>query len=155
MSNSEPSELDRELASFERLTADISSRFNLLSADELPGAIEGTLQRIVEALDVDRSTVFELSETEDAVDALHSWARPDLRPLRLPDVTTLTWFLGRLRRGETVRITRAARDIPPEATAEHSYVEQAGQKSNLTIPVSLGGRLVSALAVGTFRRERD
>jgi formate hydrogenlyase transcriptional activator len=151
----DPHDLDRELESFERLAADISSRFNLLSADELPGAIESTLQRVVEALHVDRATVFEWSEDEHGVEALHSWVRPDLPPLRLPDVKELAWYLNRLRSGETVRITDPACDIPPEAAAEHAYAQQAGQKSNLTIPVSLGGRLVSALAVGTFRHGRD
>jgi formate hydrogenlyase transcriptional activator len=155
MSNDEPSDLDRELASFERLTADISSRFNLLSADELPSAIEGTLQRIVEALDVDRSTVLELSQTGDVVEDMHYWARPGISPLRLPDVKAVPWLLDQLRRGEIVRVSDLERDLPPDATAELAYARQTGQKSIMTVPVSVGGRLVSALSVGTFRRYRD
>jgi len=146
---------DRELEFFERLTADISSRFNLLSADELPGAIASTLERVVEALDVDRSTVMELSKAENVIESMHFWARPGIPPLELADLEAVPWFLDRLRHGETVRLADAERDLPPEATAERAYARRAGQKSLLTIPVSLDGRLVSALSVGTFRHHRD
>jgi len=146
---------ERELEFFERLTTDISSRFNLLSADELPGAIASTLQGVVEALDVDRSTVMELSKAENVVESMHHWARPGIPPLELADLEAVPWFLDRLRHGETVRLADAERDLPPEATAERAYARRAGQKSLLTIPVSLDGRLVSVLSVGTFRHARN
>jgi len=155
MPQDDPRALERELASFERLAADISSRFNLLSADELPAAIEGTLQRVVETLDVDRSTVLEFTDTADFVETIHVWARPDVPPLSLPNVKAVPWFLRLLQRGEVVRLADLERDLPPEAAAERAYGRQTGQKSILTVPVSLGGRLVSALSVGTFRRHRD
>jgi len=151
----DPPAAEHELEFFERLTADISSRFNLLSADELPGAIASTLQGVVEALDVDRSMVMELSKAENVVESMHHWARPGIPPLKLADLEALPWFLDRLRHGETVRLTDAERDLPPEATAERAYARRAGQKSLLTIPVSLDGRLVSALSVGTFRHARN
>jgi formate hydrogenlyase transcriptional activator len=147
--------LDRELEFFERLTADISSRFNLVAADALPAAIEATLQRIAEALDVDRSAVFELSETEDVIEAAHFWARPGIPMPVLPDVKEMSWIHDRLRRGEIVRLTDVERDLPPGAAVERAFVRRQGMKSNLTVPVSLGGRLVSALSVGTLKRYRD
>jgi formate hydrogenlyase transcriptional activator len=154
MSN-RPTPADRELEFFERLTVDISSRFNLLSADELPGAIESTLQRVVEALDVDRSTVMEISKAQNVVEAMHHWARPGIPALDLADLEAVPWFIDRLRHGETVRLGDTERDLPPEAVAERAYARRAGQKSLLTIPVSLDGRLVSALSVGTFRQNRE
>ena len=147
--------VERELESFERLTADISSRFGYLPVDELPGAIEDTLHRIVETLDVDRSTFFELSDTGGTIEAMHFWARPDIPPLRLSDAEGLRWYLGRLRRGEIVRVVEAERDLPLDADPERTYVRQAGMKSNLTVPVLIGGQLVGALAVGTFRHRRE
>ena len=147
--------VERELESFERLTADISSRFGYLPVDELSGAIEDTLHRIVETLDVDRSTFFELSDTGGAIEAMHFWARPGIPPLRLSDAEGLRWYLGRLRRGEIVRVVEAERDLPLDADPERTYVRQAGMKSNLTVPVLIGGQLVGALAVGTFRHRRE
>jgi formate hydrogenlyase transcriptional activator len=155
MPHDDPRGLEHELASFERLAADISSRFNLLSADELPAAIEATLQRVAETLDVDRSTVLEFTEATDGVEAIYVWARDDVPPLSLPDVKAVPWYLGQLRRGEVVRVADLERDLPPAAAAERAYAGHIGQKSILTVPVSLGGRLVSALSVGTFRRHRD
>jgi len=155
MPNESSSVLDRELESFERLTADISSRFSYQPVDELPGAIEETLHRVVDVLDVDRSSIFELSEASDAIEALHFWARPDVPPLRPPDTESLAWYFARLRRGELVRFADVDRELPAEATRERSYARQTGMKSNLTIPVSIGGRLVCALAVGTFRHHRE
>ena len=154
MSSQPSAVLERELEAFERLTADISSRFTYLPVDELPGAIEGTLRHVVNALDVDRSTIFELSESGDAVEGMHFWARPDVPPMRLPDTESMAWYLDRLRRGELVRIGDVEHELPIQADAERSYARQTGMKSNLTVPVSIGGRLVCALAVGTFRRQR-
>ena len=146
---------ERELEFFERLAADISSRFNLLPADELPGAIASTLQRVVEALDVDRSTAMELSKADNVVGSMHFWARPGIPLLEAADLAAVPWYLDRLRHGETVRLADLERDLPPEATAERAHARQSGQKSILTIPVSFDGRLVSALSVGTFHHHRD
>jgi transcriptional regulator with GAF, ATPase, and Fis domain len=86
---------------------------------------------------------------------MHFWARSGIPPLNLPDVKAVPWFLDRLRRGETVHVSDLERDLPPDATAERAHARLTGQKSILTVPVSVGGRLVSALSVGTFRRYRD
>jgi formate hydrogenlyase transcriptional activator len=150
-----PTPADRELEFFERLTVDISSRFNLLSADELPGAIESTLRDVAEALDVDRSTVVEMPTAEGVIGAMYFWARPGIPPLGLGTLQAVPWFLGLLRRGETVRLADLDRDLPPEATAERAYAREFSHKSILTIPVSFDGQLVSALSVGTFRHHRD
>jgi formate hydrogenlyase transcriptional activator len=151
--NAQP--IERVLESFERLTADISSRFSYIAIDELPGAIESALRQLVETLDVDRSTVFELVENGDVVKMLHFWARPGVAPMRVSDVGALSWYLARLRNGEVIRFGDIERGLPPEADHERSYVRDVGIKSNLTIPVSIGGRLVCALAVGSFRQARE
>ena len=154
MPNHDP-RLERELESVERLTADISARFNLLAPDELLGAVEGALRYVVETLDVDRSTIMELAETEDVIEGVHVWARPEVPPLAITDLRALPWLLSVLRRGEVVRIAETERDIPLDAVAEHAYVGQTGQKSALVVPVWIGGRLMCAMAVGTFRHCRD
>jgi formate hydrogenlyase transcriptional activator len=154
-----PSENDRSiervLESFERLTADISSRFSYIPIDELPGAIETALRQLVETLDVDRSTVFELVENGNAVKMLHSWGRPGVAPMRAGDMAGLTWYIGRLRKGEAIRFGDIEGNLPPEADSERAYVRAVGMKSNLTIPAFIGGRLVCALAVGSFREARE
>ena len=149
------SPIERVLESFERLTADISSRFTYIPVDQLPDAIESALRHLVETLDVDRSTVFELSETEEVVRTLHFWARPGIAPMRARDAEALRWYLDRLLNNEVVRFGDLERDLPPEAADERTYARDVGMKSNLTVPVFIGGHMVCALAVGSFRRTRD
>ena len=146
--------LEQELEAFERLAADISTRFTYLPVDELPREIEATLRHVVEGLEVDRTTVFELAEGGGAIEAVHFWGRPGVPPMRRPDVDTMQWYLGRLRRGDIVRFEDIEDELPAEATVERAYARQTGMKSNLSIPVSIGGRLVCALAIGTFTRRR-
>jgi formate hydrogenlyase transcriptional activator len=155
MPNDVSSPIERVLESFERLTADISSRFSYIPVDELPNAIEAALRHLVEALDVDRSTVFELAENEDAVRTLYFWARPGVAPMRTQDSESLRWYLGRLRDNEAVRFGDIERDLPPEAEVERTYARGVGMKSNLSIPVFIGGHMVCALAVGSFRHARE
>jgi formate hydrogenlyase transcriptional activator len=147
--------VERELESFERLISEISTQFGYLPVDELPGAIAGTLQHIVEVLEVDRSTVFEFSEHGATIEAVHYWAKPGLAPMLRDDAEVLDWYLGQLKRGDVVRIASLESMLPAEAEAERNYVRRTGIKSNLTVPVLIGGRLVAALAVGSFQRERE
>ena len=155
MSSELSSPVERELESFERLISGISSQFGYLPVDELPGAIAGILQRIVEVLEVDRSTVFEFSEDGGAIEAMYFWAKPGVAPMCRDDAEVLDWYLGRLRRGEVVRLASLEAMLPAEADVERDYVRRVGIKSNLTVPIVIGGRLVAALGVGSFERQRE
>ncbi len=64
-----------EAVRFERLLADLSSRFVNLPPSEVDQQIEQGLQQIVEALDVDRSGLAEFSEDGKEFIVTHSWAR--------------------------------------------------------------------------------
>ena len=45
-------------------------------------------------------------------------------------------------------------DCPPEATAEVEYCARTGLKSNLGIPLRVGGRVIGAIAFAAFHRTR-
>jgi len=145
---------EERLASFERLAIQLSSRLAGLSVDTLPATIRDALKQIVESIDVDRSSVFEFSETSGAIEHMYSWSSPHAPELDLRQVGEFTWYFDQLRRGEVVRFEDLDRETLPEGDAERAYVAQSKIKANLTIPVSIGGKLVSALAVGTFRHPR-
>ena len=103
---------------------------------------------------MDRSTVFEFSEDGGAIEAMHFWAKPGVAPMRQDDVEALGWYLGRLRRGEVVRLASLEAMLPADAEVERDHVRKTGIKSNLSVPILIGGRLVAALAVGSFERHQ-
>jgi hypothetical protein len=59
-------ELEERLR-FETLLAEISSRFINLRADQIDGEIESAQRRICELLDIDRSSLWQVTEREPGV----------------------------------------------------------------------------------------
>jgi formate hydrogenlyase transcriptional activator len=86
-------ELEERLR-FERLLADLSAGFVALPADQVDGAIEDAQGRIVEALGVDRSSLFQFSAEEMVLS--HSWVRPGFQPFP-PGSLQGSAFRGRSR----------------------------------------------------------
>jgi formate hydrogenlyase transcriptional activator len=62
---------------FETIIADLSAQFVNLDSDLIDGAIQDAQRRIVEALDLDRSTLFQFSEDRSALVFTHYWSRPE------------------------------------------------------------------------------
>ena len=73
---------------------------------------------------MDRSTIFEFSEDGGAIEAMHFWAKPGVAPMRQDDVEALGWYLGRLRRGEIVRLASLEAMLPADAEVERDYVRK-------------------------------
>jgi transcriptional regulator with GAF, ATPase, and Fis domain len=136
-----------------RLLSDLSTRFTGLPVEEVDGEIEGTLRRLVEWLDTDRSTFFLIEDGR--LEQRHSWAREG-RPASLPRETTeLAWYTRRIATGEVLALSRLPDDLPADAMAEREYAIRSGLRSVLTVPVAIGGRFVCALSTGAFRGPRS
>jgi formate hydrogenlyase transcriptional activator len=63
------------------------------------------------------------------------------------------WFTGQLLSGRTV-VIRSYEDIPPEEAAAAEYHRRIGIRSQLLVPLSVGGRVVATVGFGAFRRIR-
>ena len=155
-----PDSFVREGLAFERLLADLSARFVSLAPFEVDQEIEQGLRLIVQALDVDRSSLMEFSEDGSELTFTHQWAQESIRNDVRRDVRKLVnaetpWYLEKLLQGETLAYSRLPEELPEEAAAEKAYCAAMGLRSNLTIPLKLSGRPTAALAVGCFRRERQ
>ncbi len=70
-----------ERVPFVQLLLEISAKFVNLPAREVDREIKNGLRRMVEALGVDRSTLFESSEETEEFRVNHSWAIDGLEPL--------------------------------------------------------------------------
>ena len=143
-----------EQLQFDQLLLKTSAKFVNLAAREVDKEVKNGLRRVVEALGVDRSTLFESSEETDDFRVSHSWATDGLEPL--PSVLASKYWpfaINRIVGGEIWRFS-GVEDLPAEATVEREFYLRTGMKSALAIPLSVGGSIVGALAISTDRAER-
>ena len=139
---------------FEALVAELSARFVNLPSDDVDGVIEDSQRQIVEALDIDRATLWELSSDGTELRPTHCWSRPDL-----PEVNTrlvadaFPWMTARIMRGETITIS-GLHEVPPGAGDRESLL-RVGTRSTVAVPLLVRGRVVGAAAFAAMRDERS
>ena len=145
---------NQDLHQFERLVASLSSTFAALHVDELAHALKDTLGQVRLVMNVDRSSVVAFDD-DGGIRGCHSQDRPGMDPIRIdPDASQWRWLVGRLRDGQLVPLSRLE-DCPMEARGERDYARRTGLSSSLAVPVSIGGRCICALVLGSFSRFRE
>ncbi len=149
-----PSVSRDERLAFERLLSDLSTTFINLPGDEVDDEISNALKRLIDFLGFDRSSFGEYSQDLGTLNVLCTVAVEgvELMPLG-PFPKAFTWFLGELRAERIVSVS-SIEDLPPDAVVEREYMRQSGLRSNLSIPLGVGGRLVGVIAFGAFRSTR-
>lgn len=151
LSSDEPSV--QELIAFERMLADISARLANAPAENVESEIRLVQVILREFLGFDRSTFAEFQDNGSLV-VLSSTAAEGIEATPhgpLPD--QLTWFMARLRSGQSL-IIQDASDLPPEAIGEADYFQKTGLHSHLTIPFRIGGQVIGAIAFASFKETR-
>jgi transcriptional regulator with GAF, ATPase, and Fis domain len=144
-----------ESLAFERLLADLSAIFTNLPGDRIEQEIERGLVRLIGFLDFDRSTFGEFAGDDDSLEILCSAAADGIEPVpRGPFSPALSWLIGEVRAGRPVILHRLPDDLPAIAAGEIEYCRRSGIRSQLTIPLSIGGRIVGAIGFGAFRSTR-
>jgi PAS domain S-box-containing protein len=129
---------------FERLVADISTRFvsAVGTSDEL---VTETLKTIGEFTGLDRSYVFRISPDRGVMDNTHEWCAPGITPhqqnLQGISLETFPWLMAQLRLQQDVYIPRVA-DLPAEASIEKAEFEREEIQSLLVVPMIYQGKLV-------------
>ena len=137
---------------FESLVIDLAAGFINVDPEDVDHAIENCLRRIVEALGLDRSTLFQRSGDDLVV--THSWAVPGLDPFpKMWGRSDLPWCFGQVMRGEPVIFSRLE-DLPEEAAIDKAAIRRFGPRSNATMPLVVGDGVLGALAFGSMRMER-
>jgi signal transduction histidine kinase len=147
---------DSSAGAFEKLLADLSSVFVRASVDEIDDEIERWLERIVLAMGVDRSTVVQSDPQDGQLYITHQWAREGLSALqrsRTPPPREFSWLVDKVNSGQVVVISRVD-DLPPEASSVREAFRLMGNKSNVTVPLRVGGLVVGALLFGAILSEK-
>ena len=141
-----------ELLAFERLLSDLSARFANVAVDQVVAEIEAALERLLKFLGFDRSAFAEVIDGDKQCILCSAAAEGVKAPLRGPIPAHFNWFTGQLLSGRTV-VIRSYEDIPQRAAAAE-YYRHIGIRSQLLVPLSVGGRVVATVAFGAFRRIR-
>jgi transcriptional regulator with GAF, ATPase, and Fis domain len=142
-----------EDARFTRFLGEISARFAEVPADRMDEAITRTLERLVHTLRTDRATFYQLDTETRTIVTQHQWAGSGVLLDATNAASSLPWYRAKILAGEPI-VVGDVDALPPEADAERAYARRIGMKSNLTIPLSVGGRLISVVATGSFRETR-
>jgi PAS domain S-box-containing protein len=142
-----------DVVRFENLLFELSARFVSVTPGSIDGEIVDAQRRIVEELELDRSTLAQLEGGEHFV-ITHTWHLPGLEPFPRFAVRDLPWMSSAILRGSVVCFARVD-DMPAEAIREKEVARHFGPRSNVTFPLKIGGEVIGALAFGTVHRERD
>ncbi|MDI6772223.1 MAG: GAF domain-containing protein [bacterium] len=147
----------RRRLEMEGIVTGISRAFLNATPTAFDAAINEALRRIGEYGQVDRSYLFLLSGDGSIMDNTHEWTAEGISPQieRLQGLPTAVfpWWMGWLRRGEAIHVTRVA-DLPAEARAEREILEAQGIQSVLVVPLMTGGDLAGFLGFDAVRTEK-
>jgi PAS domain S-box-containing protein len=144
----------KERLAFERLLSDLSARFANVADEQVVAEIEIALRQLLTFLGFDRSNFAEFTDGGEN-NLLCAVSVPGVKPLSVgPMPTFLGWFVDELLAGRIVTI-RSYEDFPREAAAAARYYRGIGIRSQLAIPLSVGGRIVAAIGFGSFRTARN
>jgi transcriptional regulator with GAF, ATPase, and Fis domain len=143
-----------ERLAFERLLGDLSAQFADLPADRVVEEIAGALKRLIDFLGFDRCGFAEMVDASGQFVVLCSVAHDGIDPTPLGPVPPFPWYFGELGAGRMVVLHDIPADFPPQATAEIEYCERTGLKSNLGIPLRIGGRVIGVITFTSFQRTR-
>jgi signal transduction histidine kinase len=146
----------REVERFESLVDELSAAMALAPADAVDSEIESWLGKICQALDLDRSALYERDTPEQPVRTTHIWLRAGFPPFprrydpgKLFQATT-DWVMA----GNQFTFARPS-DIPAANVDLRPFVERYGPKASAAIPMWAGGKVIGAVTFGKFRSPRE
>ena len=155
--NRQPIAATLEGKRFEGFIEELSASFVRSSVDEIGGEIDRWIREIVLGLNLDRGALSQIDAKTGKLTVRHSWGRHRLvkLPIGLELARPAPWFDGMLMKGRTVAFS-SVKELPPEFAANdwitfRRYVP----KSNVSVPIRVGGELVGSLGFASLKRERS
>ena len=137
---------------FEILIANIFTDLIGLSSDDVDRGIESNLQKVVELLRLDRTSLWQWNEDKKEFSLTHTWAAPGILPFPRNSRYShrdYPWVTQQLLGGETVQFSNL-NELPDEASVDKKSLQITGPKANVTVPLFAGGRIFGMLAFGSF-----
>jgi signal transduction histidine kinase len=141
---------------FERFIEELSASFVRSTVGEIGAEIDRWIREIVLGLDLDRGALSQIDPKSGKLTVRHSWGRNRLvkLPIGLELAREAPWFDGMLMKGRTVAFS-SVKELPPEFAANdwitfRRYIP----KSNVSVPIRVGGELVGSLGFASLKKER-
>lgn len=139
----------------EALLSDLSSTFISLSVSEVDHRIEEGLQKVVELLGFDRSSIWHLSTDASSLHITHSFAKPNIKPPPPFITDMIPDWISMILSGTIFRVSDVD-ELPDRFWREKQYCrDQGGIKSIMFIPASVGGTIVGAITFVSYRVKRE
>jgi PAS domain S-box-containing protein len=157
MEKSNPNVELEERLRFETLIADLSSKFVNVPAGEVDREIMDAQRHICELLDLDLLAFWQwLDEVPGSFALTHLYSAQEgpLPPGQLSQ-EDFPWVRRQLAAGRII-ILASLNEMPAEAARDLESSRKLGIKSNLTLPLAVGGeQTIGAFCLNTTRAERD
>ncbi len=142
-----------DYASFERLVSEVASRFVMVPPEQVDDAIVESIQRIAEALDLDRGSWWQVKPGSDDAVVVHTWTLPEYRGMQPGDSAQVLvpWLLAHAHKGEITAFSDPNEVPNPE---DRAGLRKFGVKSGVSVPFMLNGELNALLGFDAIRAHR-
>jgi PAS domain S-box-containing protein len=145
-----------QLLEFETLIAELSSRFINRLPDEVDDEIDDALRRVCELVGIDLAVLWQWQGIDQAlIRPTHTYYADEsvknLEPLRQE---LFPWVRQQMLDGRRVTLN-SLDELPAEAAVDRENARLLGIKSNLTLPLAVGGEPpIGALSLNTLLAKR-
>jgi signal transduction histidine kinase len=145
-----------EALSLETLVIQLAGALVRVTVDYLDAEINLWLKRIGMDLGLDRSTIAEINPLTGVASFTHGWARAPYPLIGQPlDATRLLpWTTQQMLAGQTV-VMASPDKLPKEAAIDRENFLRYGPKSNVIVPIMVGGTVVGAMSFASLRQARS
>jgi GAF domain-containing protein len=139
----------------EELISELSSGFVRIAPREVDAEIDRWLGRLANFLEVDRTSMTQMSSDGRSLHVTHSYSVEGIPafPTIILD-TELPWYVEQVRKGLVLRLERLPEGLPLGAQAERAHATRTGFKSHLMLPFTVGGSTLGGIGFGVYRQYR-
>jgi PAS domain S-box-containing protein len=142
---------------FEHLISDLSARFVNPTLERIDEEIQDALGKIREFFGVDRCGLVQVLHDRDKFQVTHAAFAKDIpavpKGVELP-LSLHPWAYDKMIRKREVLFFSRIDELPPEANVDKETWVKWGIRSNLNIPIIIGGHVEHIIAINSVRNER-
>jgi len=142
---------------FETLVSDLSARFVNLLSDRIDSEIEDALRRVCEFLGLDLAAIWQTQDNPQPAFVLTHFfsAVPTTAPYGQMIEDHFPWYRQQMLLGRAVNIS-SLNELPAGAKVDRETMLRLGVKSNLCLPLSVGGGpTIGVIGLSSLRNERE